>query len=263
MRCEVLIDPHMAPRGKRMIEAMVDTAPMRVVVSTEYKGHCDILLTYGMGHPKRRPWWKMQLKAGRHVIGTDLGYWRHKDENTCRMRFTLDAEHPHRLIRAEPPERFAAEQITLRNDFDPDGPVILVGLGDKSAGVMGYGRLGWERRALKMLRETMPGRTVLFRPKRDQSLRLSGCQNVGGVIEDAIRGASLVVCRHSNVAVDACIAGIPVKCEDGAAVALYRSGINPTLEARRRFLESLAWWQWKPEEAKQTWTYLLKRLSSG
>ena len=37
-----------------------------------------------------------------------------------------------------------------------------------------------------------------------------------GTIADVLNGCSVVVCRHSNVAVDACIAGVPVECEGGA-----------------------------------------------
>ena len=71
-----------------------------------------------------------------------------------------------------------------------------------------------------------------------------------------MKGASLVVCSHSNVAVDACIAGIPVDCTDGAALALYKDNQNPTVERRLEFLRSLAWWQWSTREAPQAWEFI-------
>ena len=69
-----------------------------------------------------------------------------------------------------------------------------------------------------------------------------------------MRGARLVVCRHSNVAVDAVIAGVPVECEDGAAYWLRDKPYTP--EVRRDFLDRLAWWQWKPEECMKAWEFI-------
>jgi hypothetical protein len=71
-----------------------------------------------------------------------------------------------------------------------------------------------------------------------------------------MRGCSLVVCRHSNVAIDACIAGVPVECDDGAAFALYRNGPQPDENARREFLGRLAWWNWggtRPPRRGDSW----------
>lgn len=79
----------------------------------------------------------------------------------------------------------------------------------------------------------------------------------GMPIDEALRGASLVVCRHSNVAVDACVAGIPVECDDGAAAALYRGNPNPTREQRAEFLRRLTFWEWRPDEAAQAWDWIL------
>jgi hypothetical protein len=79
-------------------------------------------------------------------------------------------------------------------------------------------------------------------------------------IEIVLSGASLVVCRHSNVALDACIAGIPVVCEDGIASTLYGNDINnpimPTLEQRRQLIANAGWWQWSPTEARQAWEFI-------
>jgi hypothetical protein len=72
-------------------------------------------------------------------------------------------------------------------------------------------------------------------------------------IEAVLASASLVVCRHSNVAVDACRMGIPVVCNDGAAAAIYPSrledeAMQPSFETRAEFLRRLAWWQWSAAE---------------
>lgn len=263
MRVEILTDPGMALRGARMLDAMIAAAPIEARVRNSYVGDCEILMVYGTGHPIRRPWWRQHLKNGGRCIGWDLGYWKHKDDGTCRMRVTLDHDHPQAFIRPEDGARWASEGISLREDFNAKGPIVLVGLGQKSVRLHSLHPLEWETRAIKRLQKEFPGRSIVFRPKRPGDARPPMLKFAkDGPIEDVIRGASLVVCRHSNVSVDACIAGIPVQCEDGAAVALYRDNPAPTPAQRLAFLQSLAHWQYKPEEASQAWTYLLSRLSA-
>ena len=80
-------------------------------------------------------------------------------------------------------------------------------------------------------------------------------------IADLLKGASLVVCRHSNVAVDACIAGVPVICDDGAAFSLYRSNTSPTPEQRMDFLQRLSWWEWDRTEAGAAWEFIQEMCS--
>jgi hypothetical protein len=69
-------------------------------------------------------------------------------------------------------------------------------------------------------------------------------------------GASMLVCRHSNCAVDAVVAGVPIECEDGAAKWL--DGKPYKRRTRKDFLNRLAYWQWKASEAAQAWQFILK-----
>lgn len=258
MRVEVLTDPAMAGRGARMLDAMILACPFPVEIHRKYHGNADLLMVYGTGHPVRRPWWEKHIAGGRHAIGWDLGYWK---RDTQTMRLTIDADHPQAMIREESPERWDAEGIKLRDDYDPKGPVIVVGMSRKADRIHGLGLMAWERQTARAAARKYVDRQIFFRAKRDTDPPLPGFRTVRGAIEDVLRGASLVICRHSNVAVDACIAGIPVQCEDGAAFALYRHGANPTREQRLQFLRSLAHWQYRPDEARQAWTYIRKRLS--
>lgn len=255
MRAEILIDDSMAQRGHRMLTAMAAAATIPVCVRENYVGDCEILMTYGIGHSIRRHWWQKHLAKGGRGVAWDLGYWAHSQGT---MRVSLDADHPQRWIREEPPERWDAWGIPLRSDGDERGPAVIVGLGAKSLAVHRLDPLQWERHATKKAR-TM-GVKPVFRPKRNTDPALPGLRVVGGSIEEALRGASLVLCRHSNVAVDACVAGVPVMCEDGAAVALYRKCRAPTHEQRLQFMRSLAHWQYTPDEAATAWTYLLSRI---
>lgn len=238
-----------------MIEALIAAAPIKVKVSERYTGSCELLVTYGTGHPVRRPWWIQHRASGRHCIGWDLGYW-HQDRGT--MRATIDQDHPQAWIRPEPATRWDSQGIRLRDDFDASGHALIVGMGPKSLPVHRLRALEWEARAADRARSM--GLLPVFKPKREKFPVLPGMPVARGTIEEALQGAALVLCRHSNVAVDACIAGVPVICEDGAAMALYRHGPAPTPAQRLEFLRSLAHWQYTPEEAKEAWTYLLNRL---
>jgi hypothetical protein len=73
-------------------------------------------------------------------------------------------------------------------------------------------------------------------------------------IAQLLRGASLVVARHSNVCLDAVQAGVPFEAEDGAAVWLQRREFTPA--NRLEFLQRLAWWQWRAAEAPRAWQFL-------
>lgn len=239
-----------------MIDALIAAAPIEVKVSKVYTGTCDLLVTYGTGHPVRRPWWQQHRASGRHCIGWDLGYWQ---QERGTMRATIDEDHPQRWLRPEPASRWDGQGIKLRNDFKADGPAVIVGMGHKSLPVFGLKPLEWE--AAAAARAISMGLRPLFKPKREKYPVLPAMPVARGTIEETLKGAALVLCRHSNVAVDACIAGVPVYCEDGAAVALYQQGPAPSEAERLEFLRSLAWWQWTPGEAAQAWEYLLSRIA--
>ncbi len=260
MDCEVILQPKTALRGEKMLRSMLEAAEeagVRCVVTDQWRRQAPWMMTYGLGHLGRRPYQEAHKRRGGRLIGWDLGYWNRDVPLAFNMRLTLDDDHPNRWLRKEPAGRFDSTGIQLRNDYDPSGPVVLVGLGKKQRALMGFQGQQWERQKFQELRRS--GKRVVYRPKRPENL--PGCETRMGEIDDAIRGASLVVCHHSNVAVDACIAGIPVECEAGAAFSLYRENANPSEEQRLEFLRSLAWWQWNPIEAVKAWEYIKERLT--
>lgn len=263
MDCEVIVQRRMALRGEKMLKAMVDAAEgagVRVTVTDKWRRQAPVLMSYGLGHPERRIWTRAHVKAGGRLVGFDLGYWLRDEPLKFNMRMTIDDEHPHRWIEPAPPDRFDATGIELREHWDPMGPIVLCGLGQKQRSLMGFAGQAWEHKTLRSLRERYGKRRVIYRPKRPE-VSLPGCALGMGPIEEVIKGAALVACHHSNVAVDACIAGVPVECEDGAAFALYRGNPAPSRAQRLEFLRSLAWWQWNPMEAAQCWQFLKARLS--
>lgn len=251
---EILADwPSLNAKATRMMRALLEAAPKGAQAVGQYTGTKRLLMLYGPGSPVKLPVVHRHLRQGGRVAMWDLGYWDRGDA----MRLSVDALHPTAEQIAMTPVT-GRREFTLREDADPAGPILLVGLGPKS--VYAYDlRPGqeWERAKVRELRARFPRRQIVWRPKGHYAVPLQDLQVRHGMpIEEALRGCSMVVCRHSNVAVDACIAGIPVECEDGAAAALYRGNPAPTPEQRLEFLHRLSWWNWSRLEAGAAWDWI-------
>ena len=238
-----------------MLKAMHAAAPIASEIHENYTGARRILMVWGGGRPDRVQLLKRHRAAGGVTVAWDLAYW----DREGAARVAVQSLHPNAAQLAMCPAGPGRRDFDLQEHADPSGPVLLVGLGAKSARMLDIGVLHWERKRLRDLQARFPGRTIWWRPKGKDFIPLPDtAPRWGAPIEEALRGASLVVCRHSNVAVHACIAGVPVECEDGAAAALYRGNPQPTREQRAEFLRRLTWWEWRPDEAAQAWAWILR-----
>lgn len=252
---EILIDGPMSARGLRMLQAMAASAPPGSAVTASYAGQHRLLMLYGPGDPARQEVMRTHLQRGGRVLSWDLGYWG----RDTSLRLALDGLHPRPAHLAMAPAEGQRRAHQLRSDAVADGPVLLVGLGAKASALHGLRSLQWERAALERIRAELPGRQVLWRPKGRKVVPLAGLPLRHGMpIEEALQGCSLVWCRHSNVAVDACIAGVPVHCEDGAGLALYAGNRAPGPAERAEFLRRLGWWNWAPDEAPSAWEWITR-----
>ena len=268
---EILIDHKVNIKGHRMLSAMAesaDAAGVKATVTREYRGAAHVLMMYGVGHPVKMIQWKDHLLSGRPCVGWDLGYYGRGDNDSYPMRLTINAFHPQHLMADDAdPSRWDATAKPLRNEFNPDGHIVLCGMGRKSRHQYGIDGNWWERKRLEQLKRAYPGVPLIYRPKSGATETVGIRMDVNSPIETVIRGARMVVVRHSNVAIDACLAGIPVVCEDGAASKLYGADIcnpkNPSAEERLRFLRSLAWWQYRPTESMACWQHILSVLTSA
>lgn len=240
-----------------MLQAMAKNAPVGSVVTSAYRGRHRMLMVYGAGQADRQAAIRRHQAHGGVVVIWDLGYWVRID---C-MRLAINSLHPTagQLALAPAGQRRAHQ---LREDAREGGPVLLIGLGNKSAALYGLRWMQWENAALAKIKATHPGRQVMWRPKGRHAHQMPGTLLQHGMpIEDALRGCSLVVCRHSNAAVDACVAGVPVWCQDGAAAALYAGNPAPSQDQRAEFLRRLGWWNWAPSEAGQAWAWINNVIS--
>lgn len=213
------------------------------------------LVLYGLGGSDRLPIAERHRAVGGRFLAFDAGYWqRTLPYNERKYRVSIDGFHcPKWIFRGERPssKRWQQSGLELRQ-VAGSGPIILVGNGPKSVAV---GAQGWTAKRSREVRKAFPGCTILYRPKPDRPFEpdVSHDGYAEGKIDYALRGAALVVCRHSNVAVDACRLGVPVVCEDGAAASIYPSELSnwqsqPSHAKREEFLHRLAWWQWSADE---------------
>jgi hypothetical protein len=253
MDCEILLHD-VNRRGTQMLEAMYkasEKAGINCKISKRYTATTPWLMSYGLGHPERMHWTNAHKSNGGKLIGWDLGYW----DRTNMMRLTIGADHPWRLIKDMPSDRFIASGLKLSdNHYHSKGHILLIGMGIKSRAQFGYHGQQWELKKLEEIKKAYPGREIFYRPKKPESFIIS---QKNGELKDALNRCSLVVCRHSNVAIDAALLGVPAVCCDGAGRCLYSDNLsspkNPDRQERLRFLQNLAWWQYNPSEANLAW----------
>jgi hypothetical protein len=264
MRVEFLTGTKQAsPTAALMLAALIEAASndpdvTSIMDSPHYTGMGDVLVLYGVGAPDRAEARRRHVRSGRRVILWDLGYFG-REKLTGHLRCSIDHDHPQALLDATPPDpsRWWRLGIPLREDADPNGPILLIGLGRKSRSYLN--EPDWEANKLAEIRQRYPGRRIIYRPKPGHPsphLKLETDDHTP--IDQILRGASLVVCRHSNVAVDGIVAGVPFDAEDGAATWLNGKPFTP--QNRLDFLNRLAWWQWRTAEAPDAWRFLMEMI---
>lgn len=267
---KVAVEWWMAPpvslRSQQVLAAMAAAAPsagVDFVRTTEYQGAASTLMIWGPGAPNRIKAMRAHRAAGGRVVAFDLGYWNRDTKN----RVSIDAAHPQAWVmkKTRSGARLAGDRLTIAERWNPQGPVVIAGIGQKAQVQYGDQVRAWEQSIADQCRAL--GRTVWYRPKQAQAPILDGCQRAPvAPIDDVLAGASLVCTWHSNVAVDAIRLGIPVACRDGAAAAVCYSELVQHPEplppsVRDQFLANLAHFQYSPSEAAACWAFLLDLLS--
>ncbi len=224
------------------------------------------LFVYGLGGSDR-----IQYASRERLAAFDLAYWDRKVSDR-KYRISIGGFHPASRIGLGPspgPARWAQAGLAIAESGGNSlGPILLVGNGPKSVAV---GAAGWAAAKSRELRKSFPDLPIWYRPKPGRSVEADViCDETvrDEPIDAVLDRVSLVVCRHSNVAVDACRLGVPVVCDDGAAAAIYPRGWDepqPSLGTRTEFLHRLAWWQWSPAECetRQFWDWLKGQLGAN
>lgn len=207
------------------------------------------------------------------AVYIDLGYWGRREGGRWAgyHKVCVNSRHPnayYRAIQHSPDrlERFHVEPKPWRRL--PQGRILLAGMGDKGAFAEGLRPEEWERWAIAELRKYTP-RTIVYRPKPSWKL----AKPIPGTLYSApahdvaleIENAWAVVTHHSNVAVEALIAGVPAFCWGGVAfemslqdLARIESPLYP--DGRAQWMADIAYTQWSIAEMKLglPWLHLKK-----
>ena len=223
----------------------------------------DLAIAYGWVN---EPIFRAYHRAGLPYVHVDLGYWDrrpHKRAREGHHRIAVNNwDTGPNMARGMPDDRFKASGIKL-GEWNPRGDQILIAaMSAKSARVHGYRLMQWEND----IRFGLGERTVKIRAKP------VGKRHNVVPIENELKHTSAVFAHHSNVCVDALIAGVPFACVKGVGALLSPlvGTVDPeNLPAfseieRHRFLSDVAYAQWTPDEMRsgKCWEYIKCILAS-
>lgn len=202
------------------------------------------------------------MKRYRQFVYADLGYWS-RDEF---FRVSVNTWSPDHYVKAGlPSSRFEALGLRVKPWRESGDEIIVAGSTRKAATDHGLGYQAWEQEAIRKLQGC--GKRVVYRPKPTdmEATKLQGAEFDRRPISEALRNTWAWVTHHSNSAVDALLAGVPVHCETGAAkafsVPIEQVADPELLPGREQFLADVAWLQWTLDEMRSgaCWAHLKER----
>lgn len=239
---------------KRIAEAMsqgVRAAGDRLVTGLK----ADACVAYGWKHHRT-------YEAYPGFAYADLGYWQRE----AYYRFAVNGWSPERYVRQGlPATRFERLGLRIKPWRTNGREIVVAGSTAKACADHGMAYQSWERQVIARL--TGCGRPVVYRPKPNDG----NATPIAGTLDrrpvsEMLASAYAVVTHHSNTALDALLAGVPVHCETGAAAAfsvpLEQIADAPLLDGREQFLFDVAWLQWTLDEMRtgECWKHLRQYL---
>ena len=189
----------------------------------------------------------------------DLGYWQRLSGGKLAgyHKIVWNGRHPEKYWRKNyPTDRLDALGVKI-SDWQPSGRhIVLAGMGDKAAAVYGLAVEAWERAIIQEIRRHTT-RPIVYRPKPSwkQARPIVSVDYAAPAvpIENVLTGAHCVVTHHSNVAVDALVAGVPAFTWHGVAremalqdLTQIEKPIRP--ENRQQWAADVAYLQWTVDE---------------
>lgn len=229
---------------------------------SEYKGvEADVAVFYGLEGRLKKVFRDYSASAKAAYI--DLGYWKRKERGNRfggYHKIVINDRHPTLYFqnRVHDDSRARSIGVEVESWRDGGGHILIAGMGDKGAEAEGYEPEEWERRAIKVMR-VYTNRNIVYRPKPSWKM----ARPIAGVgyspktteLHHALRNCHAVVTHHSNVAMEALIAGIPAFCWKGVATPLslqdlkfIEKPLRP--EGRDQWVNDIAWCQWSVDEMK-------------
>jgi hypothetical protein len=217
----------------------------------------DIGVAYGWAHPRLFDAYRLH---GGHFVYVDLGWWDRKPDTDVLggyHKVVVDGREPNAYFRQNmPSDRFAQLGQKVR-PWRADGlHIIVAGMSEKSANTRGFQPQQWETSTIKALRKIYPKRPIMYRPKPSWSgasqIQGAGIFPAAAALKFCFTNAWAVVCCHSNVSVDALLAGIPMHVQGGVAkdfsTALDQFDAWQPQDGRDQLMADIAYCQWRPKE---------------
>jgi hypothetical protein len=228
----------------------------------------DVAVFYGLaeGLDKVFADYKKEGKA----IYIDLGYWGR------RLSGRFDGYHKISINNRHATDYFQQRDYSS-NRFDefniPIKPwrrygnsIVIAGMSAKACWAEGLAPEQWERATVAELIKTTR-RKIVYRPKPSWP----GAKPIPGTIMQksidiapCLQRCHAVVTHHSNLAIDAILAGVPAFCVEGLASAMSLSDLsqieNPIMpDNRHQWASNIAWTQFTPTEihAGLPWQHML------
>lgn len=228
----------------------------------------DVCVAYGWARPDL---FQAYRTTGGHYVYVDLGWWDRKPPGKPLAGFhklVVDGREPDAYFRRNhPDDRWKAQGIEIRPWTKSGRHMLIAGMSAKSAGTRGWQPHEWEVGMVELLQAITP-RPIVYRPKPSWP----DARPIPGTIysppedkvEVALRDCWMAVTLHSNVAVDALIAGIPINAKEGVARE-FSTPLNrlehPTYrDDRAALMADIAYCQWSIQEMMSgaAWRHLLK-----
>lgn len=219
----------------------------------------DVAVFYGFTY--NLPFIMQQyIAAGKKVLYIDLGYWGRLAGGKLYgyHKIALNARHPTAYFQRKPKDNRRINGFDL--EFKPwrqsGDYILLAGMGDKAARAEGFEIERWERETIRAI-QAVTDRRIVYRPKPSWK----GARPISGVLyshpktelESALQNCHAVVTHHSNVAVDAVLAGVPVFAWAGVGSVMglndltrIESPIFP--EGREQWVNDISYCQWTVDE---------------
>ncbi len=233
------------------IQACGDRAAIREIGQS---GPGTVGVGYGWKH-------RANLMKFSRFVYADLGFWQ-RDKY---YRITANGWGPESYVRAGLPDtRFKALGLSIE-PWRKGKEILIAGSSEKSCTQHGFRYMEWEAKTAQALKGC--GYEVVYRPKpTDPNAKpLQGVRYDRRPLSEALASAHALVTHHSNTAIDALLAGVPVHCVTGAAAAfsvpLSQIANPPRLVGREQFLYDVAWLQWTEDEMRSgaCWSHLKER----
>jgi hypothetical protein len=260
-----------APSGNRrahhIAQAFAEGARrhgLQAQIYTRFNGiEGDIAVAYGWIHESTFNAYKA---AGKHFAYWDLGYWGRQPATgkTVEGYHRLAVDDWDTLVNMRrdcPSDRWERLDVHIRKPVTGMSRILVAGMSAKAAITHGYRENQWEDMIRRQIFQAVPQAEVDFRAKPNKRVRQIM------PIEQALETTHLLVTHHSNAALDALVAGVPVYCRKGIGrlaspdeldEAYIRNPVLPSIRRRLAILADAAYAQWTPDEMRsgEAWEHI-------